>query len=354
MNTESSHIRLTPPCYSLGSVPPRFLGRPVVDILRYEGTEAKVGRELNVVKREVVEGPLPAIIRDSFAFIRTQIRERSPLTGLTFDSAPEYPELAWQEAIVNAVAHRDYGILGTPIFVRLFDDRMEIESPGTAVPPNDIDGIRAGRYIHCSRNPQVVRVLKDLGFMRGFAEGIRRMSREMQSRDLHPPEFSQPNHAFRVTLYNAPVFSVDTQAWLRQFNGLPLSGAQRRALALLHRFGQISNAQYRQVNQVGREKAVRDLHKLVEMDVLVLSGRGSRAHYTLSDKYAEPLQVPLPLDPRQKVLNYVRQFGSIANRDCRELLQLRRPAARKLLQQLVHQGSLRMVGSRRGTRYVLP
>ena len=334
-----------------GRNPTMFLGSCTVDVVRYEGTEQKVGTELNVIKRETFQGPLSEVLRAAFEFIRTQVRERSPLVGLTFESAPEYPEMAWQEAVVNAAGHRDYSILGSPVFVRLFDDRMEVESPGRIVPPNTMEALRAGRYIHCSRNPQIVRVLKETGFMRGFAEGIRRMTQEMERHDLSPPQFSEPDHCFRVTLFNAPVFPPDTQVWLRQFDGLSLSNPQRRALAQVHRSDRITNSDYRRINQVSRENAQRDLRRLVESGVVQLRGRGASAHYVLSARYARALQ--LPLDSRQQVLDYVARSGSITNAECRRLLELSRAGARKLLQQLVVEGHLQMRGVRRGARYTL-
>ena len=335
-----------------GRRPPTFLGSCTVDVIRYEGTEQKVGTELNVIKRELFQGPLPHTLQATFEFVRTQVRERSPLVGLTFESAPEYPEMAWQEAIVNAVGHRDYSVLGSPIFVRLFDDRMEVESPGKVVPPNTMEGLKAGKYIHCSRNPQIVRVLKEMGFMRGFAEGIKRMTQEMERHDLCRPEFSEPNHSFRVTLFNAPVFPPDTQVWLRQFDGLSLSNSQRRALAQVHKSDRITNSDYRRINQASRENAQRDLRRLMESGLLELRGRGASAHYVLSPRYARTVQ--LPLDSRQRVVNYVAQSGSITNAECRRLLELSRAGAGKLLRQLVAEGRLQMKGVRRGARYILP
>lgn len=335
-----------------GRHPTTLLGNCSVDIIRYEGTEQKVGTELNVIKRESFQGPLPQVLRAAFDFVRTQVRERSPLVGLTFESAPEYPEMAWQEALVNAVGHRDYSILGSPVFVRLFDDRIEIESPGKTVPPNTMEALRAGTYIHCSRNPQIVRALKEMGFMRGFAEGIRRMTQEMERHDLSPPEFSEPDHSFRVTLFNSPVFPPDTQAWLKQFEGLSLSNPQRRALAQVHRSDRVTNSDYRRINLASRENAQRDLRKLVDLGVLQLQGRGATAHYVLSTRYAGALQ--LPLDPRQQILNHVARWGYITNAQCRQLLNLSRAGARKVLRQLVVDGDLRLTGSRRGSRYVLP
>jgi hypothetical protein len=79
---------------------------------------------------------------------------------------PEYPAFAWQEALVNAVAHRDCNEQGREIEIGFFDDRMGIQSPGELVPPVTIDKLKSRQRIHASRNPLMVRVLVDIGIMR--------------------------------------------------------------------------------------------------------------------------------------------------------------------------------------------
>ena len=71
-----------------------------------------MGQELNIVKREIIERPLPRLIERAFEVIGMHVREYSRLgQDGVFHTIPDYPPFAWQEAIVNAVAHRDYSIL---------------------------------------------------------------------------------------------------------------------------------------------------------------------------------------------------------------------------------------------------
>ena len=65
-------------------------------------------------------------------YVRTQIKEHTYLgPDARFVTEPEYPEFAWKEIIVNAIAHRDYSIKGTDIQIKMFDDHITVESPGT-------------------------------------------------------------------------------------------------------------------------------------------------------------------------------------------------------------------------------
>ncbi len=99
-----------------GKHPQRFFQRARVRVIRYEGTEAKVGREMNVIKDEIFEGAIRELTRQVLIFVKTQVKEHTYLgaDGL-FKTDEQYPEFCWTEVCVNAICHRDYSILGTDI-----------------------------------------------------------------------------------------------------------------------------------------------------------------------------------------------------------------------------------------------
>lgn len=101
-----------------------------VRIFRVLGTERRVGTHYNVEERPRIEGPLPTVLDGAFNAVAGLLRKPSRLRGTRFKETPEYPDFAWREAILNAVAHRDYGNQGRSVEVSLFDDHMEVESPG--------------------------------------------------------------------------------------------------------------------------------------------------------------------------------------------------------------------------------
>jgi ATP-dependent DNA helicase RecG len=182
--------------------PQNFVSRCGIDFLRFEGTEMLTGRDFNVIKREIIEKPLPRLIDRAIDVVGLHIKERRRLTphGI-FETVPEYPPFAWQEAIINAVAHRDYSITGRSIQIRMFDDRLEIDSPGKLPGPVRLDNLARERF---SRNPQIVRALIEFGYMRDVGEGIDRMIKEMERHNGCPPEFAEPNYSFVVTLRRGP------------------------------------------------------------------------------------------------------------------------------------------------------
>lgn len=110
--------------------PWRWLPHAGIDFLKFEGKEVNLGGAYNLIKREDLSAPLPRLIRFTWEVIEPHIRTRHCLQGLEMVGQSEYPDFAWREIIVNAIAHRDYSITGTSIQVRIFDDRLEVESPG--------------------------------------------------------------------------------------------------------------------------------------------------------------------------------------------------------------------------------
>ena len=73
---------------------------------------------------------------------------------------PEYPEAVLREAVVNALAHRDDGLQGATVDIIVWDDRIEVRSPGPLPGHITIDNMRDEHY---SRNPRIMRVLKTMG-----------------------------------------------------------------------------------------------------------------------------------------------------------------------------------------------
>ena len=101
-----------------------------VHVFRVIGSERRTGPEHNVEERPRIEGNLPAVIDEAAAVVGSLLRRPSRLVGTRFRAVTEYPEFSWKEALLNAVAHRDYAVEGAGTEIWLFEDRMEVISPG--------------------------------------------------------------------------------------------------------------------------------------------------------------------------------------------------------------------------------
>jgi ATP-dependent DNA helicase RecG len=250
-----------------------------IDFVRYEGTERQHGAALNVVKRIRFEVPLGRLIDEAVGRIKEHVRERTVLHDLFFRERMEYPPFAWQETLVNAVAHRDYAITGASIEVWMFDDRIEVRSPGPPPSPVTLEQLRQHKSIHFSRNPLIVRVLADLGYLREMGEGIPRIFQEMEHHGLHPPEFSVEGFFFIVTLRNTPVYDENTLRWLNQFPRAQINLRQRRLLAYAYCHGKtFSTAEYQQVAEVDRDTAYREIRSLMKNGIVAPLKPKSRSY----------------------------------------------------------------------------
>ena len=243
----------------------RWHPRAGIDFVKYEGAERQHGSSLNVVKRIRFEAPLVRLIDEAVGRIKEHVRERTILHDLFFRERLEYPTFAWQEALVNAVAHRDYGMSGASIEVWMFDDHIDIRSPGMPPAPVTLEQLRRQKNLHFSRNPLIVRVLADLGYLREMGEGVPRMFQEMESYGLHPPELSLEGFIFTVTLRNSPVYDEETLRWLNQFGTAQINLRQRRLLAYAYCHGKtFSTAEYERIAEVDRDTAYRDIRLMIK------------------------------------------------------------------------------------------
>jgi len=141
------------------------------------------------------------MLQQASDILEAQLRTFSSLdTKLgKFIDVPEYPKGAWLEGIVNAVTHRGYNYTGDDIRVLMFDDRLEIHSPGSlpaVVTPENI------RRTHYSRNPYIARALTDFGWVREFGEGVDRIYKDMNEFFLDDPIYEVDTNSVNLILKN--------------------------------------------------------------------------------------------------------------------------------------------------------
>lgn len=183
-----------------GKNPQKFFPRARVRFVRYEGKTAEVGDRMNVIKDVKFTGRILDQVNEAVNFVKTQIRDYTKLgKNAVFQTIPEYPDFCWAELIVNAIAHRDYSIMGTDIQIKMFDDHFLVESPGTLPGLVRINNIRE---YHFSRNPKIVELLNEYDLVKEFGEGIDRVYKDMATAGLPEPIFKESEFMFYATLKN--------------------------------------------------------------------------------------------------------------------------------------------------------
>lgn len=271
-----------------------------VRFLRFDGEHEGSGEKFNVVKDLTVEGTIPHIITQTEQILTHQLRDFSRLgPDNKFYTAPEYPKPAWYEAVVNACVHRSYGLMkNMNIFVKMFDDRLVIESPGGFPPPVTAATVYE---MHQPRNPHLMEAMRYLEFVKCAREGTRRMRESMAGQRLPEPEFEQTevSHALvRVTLRNNIALRkvwIDSDASQVVGEALAptLSDDERRAINFAAEHGKINASQVQRLTQKTWPQAQKLLMKLADQGILRhVHRRGldrdPQAHFVLAGPRSAP------------------------------------------------------------------
>jgi ATP-dependent DNA helicase RecG len=255
-----------------GIQPERFVKSSEIIVARYSGREMS-----DAFVREDIRGTLPDQIRRAEAFLVSNMKRGVRLVSLEREEQVEYPTKAVREAIVNAVAHRDYSIRGDEIRIFMFSDRIEFYSPGRLPGHVTVDNIVEERF---SRNEVIVQVLADMGFIEHLGYGIDRMIKLMRDYGLPAPRFQETAGGFRVTLYGPGEGLVSEEIDRGRWAHLDLNERQERALAYLLEKGRITNREYQELcPDVSPETIRRDLADLVNKNVLLQIGRKRATYY---------------------------------------------------------------------------
>jgi ATP-dependent DNA helicase RecG len=166
-------------------------GRADIRLMVYSGKAATPSATPNLRKTPLtIRGPLIEQIDAAVTAVLRELDEGLTLGSSGFKTRHAYPERVVKEAIVNAVIHRDYR-LNRDIFIRIFDDRIEVESPGTF--PGTITAGNIARTGSKARNPLIAQNLREFPNAPNIdaGEGVRMMFAEMAAAMLYPPQYSQ-------------------------------------------------------------------------------------------------------------------------------------------------------------------
>jgi len=257
-----------------GRQPGRWLSNTGITVVRYAG--ATISDDF--VRRDI-DGALPDQIRLAEAFVQSNMRHGVRLADTDRSEIAEYPQAVIREAIVNAVAHRDYGIRGDSIHVFMFSDRMEVQSPGRLPGPVTPDTLAVDRY---SRNPIIVRVLTDLGIMQGLGHGIDRMIAACEQEGLPVPGFTETRFGFQVTIASHAPELVGAAPPPNLYPHLQLTPRQEKALDFLRSHRRITTRDLQTLCPEASPNTLRrDLTDLVDKGLLLKIGQKRATYYIL-------------------------------------------------------------------------
>ncbi|HEX7290865.1 MAG TPA: ATP-binding protein [Conexibacter sp.] len=256
------------------SHPQSRMPEALVRVLRYRGSERGTGARQQLLSDERFEGPIPWMLRHARAEIQ-QVQPTRRALGRhgRFEQVPLVPEDAWLEGVVNAVIHRSYSLAGDHIRIEVFDDRIEIASPGRFPGIVNLTDPRAAPRF--ARNPRIARVCADLEFGQELGEGIRRIYEEMRHAGLDDPVYSQTGASVRLVLSGEPVE--------RRLDG-QLTADARAVTTALREAGRLSTGEVAELLGRSRPHALKVLRSLEEPAIVRRVGKSlndPRAYWEL-------------------------------------------------------------------------
>jgi len=257
--------------------PQKFIPQSSIKIARYRGNT-----RIEFIDSREIFGPFYKMLDEVEIFFRRNTRLASKIVEFKRVDIPEYPFEAIREAIINAMAHRDYSREGANVQIDIFDDRIEVTSPGRLLPGLDIKNLEG---IHETRNKKICEIFHETKDMERFGTGIGKMKTYMVNYGLKHPEFREQGDFFKVTFYGpgdkildlVPSIPEERQTDLKK---LGLNERQIEALRMMLNEGKMmTNSLYQQMFSVSRRTALRDLAGLVENGQIRAVGVGKGVKY---------------------------------------------------------------------------
>ena len=239
--------------------------------------------------QEDIRGPMPAVVERVVEFIDRNTRHPMRVVGLNRVRLDEYPVEAVREAVVNALAHRNYEDGGRKIMVEVFSDRVVISSPGSPPSPITLAKLRRGNCKPCSRNPLIAQCLSYFHRIEERGSGVRRMRDAMLDHGLDRPKLGMDTGYFQVTL-SGPGDNLDRLRVPASAAGqiVPpsiedrLNDRQRVIVRHVVEEGDVVRRWCVERFGIANDTAGRDLRDLVELGVLVRIGQGRSVRYVIS------------------------------------------------------------------------
>ncbi|MGF1665787.1 MAG: ATP-binding protein [Acidimicrobiia bacterium] len=179
-----------------------------------------------ILDRVEIRGPLPGAVEEAVAFVHRHTLHGAEIGAVRRRERPSVPPVAVREAVVNAVAHADYGQFGAPIRIAMYDDRLEVENPGLLPFGLTVEDLPRG--VSKLRNRVIGRVFHELGLIEQWGSGVQRMAAACRDAGLPPPVFEEMATRFRVTLFTEPVNEVVLDGVDRAILGA-LAGSEGRS-----------------------------------------------------------------------------------------------------------------------------
>lgn len=230
---------------------------------------------------------LPEAVTATLAFIDRHTGHPRRVVGVNNLRLDEYPGRALREAVVNAVAHRNYDDAARKISVRIFSNRIEIASPGYPPKPLTLAKLRKGNYRPASRNPLIAQALSSLQLMEQRGSGFARMRDAMLDHGLDEPLYVEDDGYFIATFpgpngqFDRIKVTDEAKVFVTPATEAQLNARQKKIMLRVQKEGVITSGWCRKTFKVSYNTAYLDLTDLMNRGLLIQIGKGRSTRYEL-------------------------------------------------------------------------
>ena len=243
----------------------------------------KSGGAMDALDDAEYSGSVISLIENGEAFIKRNCKMKWRKTANSREEMPEYVERSYHEALVNALAHRDYLVNGSEVHIDIYDDRMEIYSPGGMPDGSMIQDRYPLTVPSTRRNPVLADVFNRLGYMErkgsGFGKIISGYEFQINYSENKRPSFRSDRYQFTVVM---PNLNYDVPQGVPQ--GVPQDVPQDKLdvqiIDLIHKDNKISTEKIAVALGVSSKTIKRHIK---EMDNVTYVGSGFSGHWEIKD-----------------------------------------------------------------------
>ena len=235
-----------------------------IKMVRFNGIEP-----LDVIDKLFSHESFFKLIRDFNNFFNRNTRLGGTVKGWERIPIPEYPIEAVREAFINALAHRNYTLTGGAITFYIYDDRIEITSPGKLPSPLTVETLGID-IVPRHRNKNICSIFEKTKYMEHIGTGITRMKRQMEEFNLPEPEFKNDGY-FQVILRGPNGKLILPKNFVKHvnFNGLQLNKRQTSALEKMNvEKVEFTHKSYAKLFDISLATSKRDLLDLSKKDLV--------------------------------------------------------------------------------------
>ncbi len=232
------------------------------------------GSDTDLLFQDTVHGNLFEQLEKTMELLLTKYSKALiSYKGLSRKETYEYPEDALREALLNAIAHKDY-TGGVPVQIRVYADKIMIWNEGR-LPSNWTKENFMETHFSRPHNPSIANAFFRSGYVESWGRGIGKMTEFCLTAGLPKPQF-KPNTSEFLVVFTKDIYNES------DLENLGLNPRQIKAVLYVKENGKITNKEYQKINEISRQMATNELHNLTNaFNILKNSGRGAGSYYEL-------------------------------------------------------------------------